>query len=157
MAKTSAGILLYRGRGATLEVLLVHPGGPFWARRDAGAWTLPKGQPSPGEDLLTAARREFAEETGATADGPAAPLGQVTQAGGKVVHAWAVQGDMDPAALVSNAVRVEWPPGSGRWREVPEVDRAAWFDLADAGRRINPAQRAFLTALQAIDAGSAAR
>ncbi|MGE0814308.1 MAG: NUDIX domain-containing protein [Vicinamibacterales bacterium] len=152
MAKTSAGILLYRGRGAALEVLLVHPGGPFWAGRDAGAWTLPKGRPEPGEDLLTAARREFAEETGAAANGPAAPLGQITQAGGKVVHAWAVEGDMDPAALVSNTARIEWPAGTGRWLEVPEVDRAAWFDLAEAGRRINPAQRAFLAALPAVAA-----
>lgn len=150
MAKTSAGILLYRGRGAALEVLLVHPGGPFWARKDAGAWTLPKGQPEPGEDLLAAARREFSEETGATADGPAVPLGQVTQAGGKVVHAWAVEGEMEPASLVSHTVRVEWPAGTGRWLEVPEIDRAHWFDLAEAARRINPAQRAFLAALPAV-------
>lgn len=125
----------------------MHPGGPFWARRDRGAWSIPKGEPTADEDLLAAARRELHEETGFVADGPALPLGDVRQAGGKTVHAWAVAGDADPDRLRSNTFEIEWPPRSGRRQTFPEVDRAAWFDLAEAHRRILPAQRAFLDAL----------
>jgi predicted NUDIX family NTP pyrophosphohydrolase len=149
MAAISAGLLLYRSSPRGLEVLLVHPGGPFWARRDLGAWSIPKGEVDPGEDLLAAARREFHEETGFVAEGSAVPLGQVRQTGGKLVHAWAVEGDLDPAQLRSNTFEVPWPRGSGRTRVFPEVDRAGWFDLAEARRRILPAQAAFLDALSA--------
>jgi predicted NUDIX family NTP pyrophosphohydrolase len=156
MPSTSAGLLLYRGAGERLEVLLVHPGGPFWQRKDAGAWSIPKGLVDPGEDPLAAARREFAEETGATADGPATPLGVVTQKGGKVVHAWGVLGDLDPGAIASNTFEMEWPPRSGKRATFPEIDRAAWFDLEEARARILPAQAAFLDRLR--DAlGTAAR
>lgn len=149
MPKISAGLLLFRRHAHGLEVLLAHPGGPLWTRKDHGAWTIPKGEPNPDEDLLAAARREFAEETGARIEASAAPLGTITQASGKVVHAWAVEGDFDPAALVSNTFRLEWPRGSGRWLDVPEVDRVAWFDLADASRRLNPAQVPLLERLRA--------
>jgi predicted NUDIX family NTP pyrophosphohydrolase len=145
----SAGILLYRRGGARIEVLLVHPGGPFWRRKDTGAWSIAKGEIAEGEDLLAAALREFHEETGFAAGGTAVPLGRVRQTGGKVVHAWAVEGDADPAALESNTFEMEWPPRSGRRQSFPEVDRAAWFDLEEAGRRIIPAQIAFLDALVA--------
>jgi predicted NUDIX family NTP pyrophosphohydrolase len=145
---TSAGLLLYRRRGAALEVLLVHPGGPFWRGRDAGAWTIPKGEPGPGEDLLAAAQREFREETGLAPDGPFVPLGSVRQRGGKVVHAWGVEGDCDPERIVSNTFRMEWPPRSGREQEFPEIDRAAFFSLQEAATRINPAQAAFLRELE---------
>ena len=130
-------------------MLLVHPGGPFWRRKDLGAWSIPKGEASEGEDLLAAARREFREETGFSSEGPAIPLGQVRQSGGKVVHAWAVRGDVDPGQLCSNTFEMEWPRGSGKIRSFPEVDKAAWFDLAEARRRIVPAQAAFLDALVA--------
>lgn len=150
MEKVSAGILLFRRApdGVAIEVLLVHPGGPFWARKDVGAWMIPKGGPEPGEDLLAAARREFTEETGGRADGAARPLTPVRQPGGKLVHAWAVEGTFDPAALTSNTFMLEWPRGSGRMRECPEVDRAAWFTLDEARRRILPAQRPFLDELE---------
>jgi predicted NUDIX family NTP pyrophosphohydrolase len=144
---TSAGLLLYRPTAAGLEVLLVHPGGPFWAKRDLGAWSIPKGEARADEELADVARRELAEETGVRADGPLVPLGHVRQKSGKVVHAWAVRGDADPSALRSNTFEIEWPPRSGRRRAFPEVDRAAWFDLAEARRRIHPAQAAFLDAL----------
>ena len=127
----------------------MHPGGPFFARKDLGAWSIPKGEVEAGEELLAVAHRELAEETGFTADGPALPLGQVTQRGGKVVHAWAVRGDADPSHLRSNTFELEWPPKSGHVREFPEVDRAEWFDLAEARLRINPAQAAFLDTLVA--------
>ena len=136
----SAGLLLYRRTAAGIELLLAHPGGPFWARRDEGAWTIPKGVPSPGEDLLAAARREFAEETGATAPGPFLPLGSIRQKAGKTVHAWAAEGDLDPDTLVSNTMKTEWPPRSGRWITFPEVDRCEWFDPATARRKLLPAQ-----------------
>ncbi len=145
----SAGILLHRSGPNGVEVLLVHPGGPFFARKDLGAWSIPKGEVEAGEELLAVAHRELAEETGFTADGPALPLGQVTQRGGKVVHAWAVRGDADPSHLRSNTFELEWPPKSGHVREFPEVDRAEWFDLAEARLRINPAQAAFLDRLVA--------
>lgn len=148
-ARTSAGILLHRlGSGGT-EVLLAHMGGPFWARKEEGAWTLPKGEPGPGEDLLAAARREFAEELGvAVPTGEAVPLGSVRQSGGKVVSAWAVAGDLDPGAVVPGTFLLEWPPRSGRMQEVPEVDRVAWCDLATARRLLVRAQVAFVDRLE---------
>src|SRR5262245_59568515 len=131
MAVKSAGILLYRYTAGVLEVLLVHPGGPFWAGKDAGAWSIPKGEMQDGEDALRAAHREFAEETGATLDAPATELPPVKQPSGKIVHAFAVLGDFDPAALRSNSFELEWPRGSQRKRSFPEVDEAAWLDVAE--------------------------
>ena len=146
--KRSAGLLMYRRRGGALEVLLAHPGGPFFAHKDAGWWTVPKGLVDEGEEPLDAARREFTEETSFPVEAAEfLPLGEVRQKGGKTVLAWAFEGDCDPAALASNAYRVEWPPKSGQWRSFPEVDRAQWFDLAEARRRINAAQAAFLDRL----------
>ncbi|HEX2101119.1 MAG TPA: NUDIX domain-containing protein [Candidatus Synoicihabitans sp.] len=145
--KQSAGIVLYRTRGEAMEVLLVHPGGPFWAKKDAGAWSIPKGEYADGEDPLTAARREMFEETGLTLSEPLLPLGQVKQRGGKIVRAWAAAGDCDAAALKSNCCRMMWPPGSGRMLEFPEVDRAEWFALAEARMRLLPAQVPFLERL----------
>jgi predicted NUDIX family NTP pyrophosphohydrolase len=131
-------------------VLLVHPGGPFWARRDAGAWSIPKGEYAEEEDPLDAARREFAEELGRPApDRPAIALGEVRQKAGKLVTAWAVEGDLDPATVVSNTFAMEWPRGSGRLREFPEVDRAEWFTLEEAAVRILEGQRPLLDALRA--------
>jgi predicted NUDIX family NTP pyrophosphohydrolase len=153
-ANVSAGLLLFRRRGGRVEVLLAHPGGPFWADRDAGAWTIPKGLAGAGEDLLAAARREFAEETGLRPEGPFLPLGSVRQKAGKVVHAWACAGDADPAMLTSNTMSVEWPPGSRRRIEFPEVDRCAWFDPAEARAKLNPAQAEFIDRLEAVLAHS---
>src|SRR5436309_1989670 len=127
MPKRSAGILLYRRRGEVLEFLLVHPGGPFWAKRDRGAWSIPKGEYAAGEDALPAAVREFEEETGMRPSGSFLPLGEIIQAGRKIVVAWAVEGDFDPAQFRSNTFTTEWPPRSGREATFPEVDRAAWF------------------------------
>src|SRR3990172_1983337 len=143
MAAKSAGLLLYRRAGGTLEVLLVHPGGPFWAKKDAGSWSIPKGE-FDAEDALTAARREFAEETGTAVDAAATALRPVKQPSGKVVHAFAVEGDFDPATLRSNTFEMEWPRGSGRKRQVPEVDRAAWFKVAEARRKILAGQQPIL-------------
>jgi len=156
MAQRSAGLLLYRRRQRGIEVLLVHPGGPFWARKDEGAWSIPKGEHGPGEDPLAAARREFAEETGATAPaGEFVALGAFRQSSGKIVEAWAVEGDFDPAALKSNAFTLEWPPRSGRMREVPEVDRAGWFAPEEAARKVLKGQRPILEALlQRLGQGS---
>ncbi len=154
MPTVSAGLLLYRSTPDGLEVMLVHPGGPFWAKKDLGAWSIPKGETTEGEDLFAAALRELREETGAAAEGPAIALGQVRQRGGKVVHAWAVRGDFDPDELRSNTFEIEWPRGSGKTRSFPEVDRAAWFDLAEARRRILPAQVAFLDELLARVGGA---
>ncbi|MBN9120673.1 MAG: NUDIX domain-containing protein [Planctomycetes bacterium] len=145
----SAGVLLFRRRGVRWEVLLAHPGGPFWANKDAGAWTIPKGLAGTDEDLLAAARREFGEETGLRPEGPFLALGSVRQKSGKVVHAWACEGDADPAALTSNTTWVEWPHGSGRRIEIPEVDRCDWFGPAAAREKLNPAQIAFLNRLEA--------
>jgi predicted NUDIX family NTP pyrophosphohydrolase len=160
MAKTekvSAGILLYRRPGGGLEVLLAHPGGPFWVHRDAGAWTIPKGLADDGEDLLDAARREFAEETGSRLDGPFRPLGSVRQRAGKLVHAWAAEGDLDPALAVSNTTSSEWPRGSGRRVTYPEVDRCEWFTPEAARSRMNPAQAEFVDRLEAaLEAGALA-
>ena len=138
-----------RGTGS-LAVFLVHPGGPFWARKDEGAWSIPKGELAAGEEPLAAARREFEEETGCQGVGPFIPLTSITQRGGKVVHAWAVEGDCDPARLRSNLFSLEWPPKSGKHQQFPEADRAEWFTVPVALQKINPAQRAFVTELEAI-------
>ena len=147
--KRSAGILLYRRTGDVLEVLLAHPGGPFWAKRDLGAWTIPKGEIAEGEDPLAAARRELEEETGIRTDSSALPLTPRRQAGGKLVMAWAVEGDCDASAIRSNTFTLEWPPRSGRMADFPEIDRAAWFDPVEARRRILPAQVPFIDELEA--------
>jgi len=149
MPKTAAGLLLYRRRSLGVEVLLAHPGGPFWARKDLGAWTIPKGEIDPGEDPVSAARREFREEIGLDVTAPVEPLGQIKQPGGKIVLIWTAEGDFDPARLASNTFEMEWPKGSGHMRLFPEVDRAAWFDLGEARRRILPGQAPFLEALVA--------
>jgi predicted NUDIX family NTP pyrophosphohydrolase len=138
--RQSAGLLLFRRRAGVLEVLLVHPGGPLWARKDEGAWSIPKGEVGENEDVLTAARREVAEETGANPSGTFIALSPVRQTGGKIVHVWAVESDFDPASLTSNLFEMEWPPKSGTQRSFPEVDRASWFDLATAARKILPSQ-----------------
>ncbi len=149
MPKQSAGVLLFRRAGGDLEVLLVHPGGPFWTRRDDGAWTIPKGECQPGEDPLAAAMREFEEETGQTPRGTFIPLGSFRQSSAKTVSVWAVEGAFDPAKLRSNLFSMEWPPRSGRMREFPEVDRAGWFTLAVAARKILKGQVPLLAALVA--------
>jgi predicted NUDIX family NTP pyrophosphohydrolase len=138
---------MYRRRGAKLEVLLVHPGGPLWRNKDQGVWSIPKGEVAEGEDLLDAAKREFQEETGFTPTGQFVPLKPVNQKSGKVVHAWAVEGDLDTSSIRSNSFTMEWPPKSGKLAEFPEVDRAEFFDLKTAKKRINPAQAAFVTEL----------
>lgn len=158
-SKESAGLLLFRrnpGGPGNIEVLLAHPGGPFWKDRDAGAWTIPKGGLEDGEDPLAAAIREFAEETGFDATGPYVSLGSITQRGGKLVHAWAFEGDCDPAQLVSVTCTTEWPPRSGRQITVPEIDRARFFSLTDARPVINVAQVELLDRLlkHLDDAGS---
>lgn len=148
----SAGILLHRARDAGTEVLLVHPGGPLWARRDAGAWSIPKGEYAGDEDPLLAARREFEEELGTPPPtGEARDLGEIRQKSGKLVRAWAIEGDLDAERIVSNSCQVEWPPRSGRLIEIPEVDRAEWFTLELARQKINPAQVALLERLAALD------
>ena len=147
-AKRSAGILLHRRGDDGLEVLLVHPGGPFWAKKDLGAWSIPKGEHDDAEEALECALREFEEETGSRPDaGELDDLGTVRQKSGKVVHAWALEGDLDADAIRSNTFTMEWPPRSGRTSEFPEVDRAAWFAVEAARERINPAQAAFLDRL----------
>ena len=150
MPKLSAGLLLYRRRHAALQVLLVHPGGPFWAKKDEGAWTIPKGEIDEGEDPLAAAMREFAEETGTMLQGEFRALPPVRQAGGKTVLAWALAGELDAAAIRSNEFEMEWPPKSGKRRRFPEIDRAEWFALEEARRKINKAQIALLDALVAL-------
>jgi predicted NUDIX family NTP pyrophosphohydrolase len=150
MSKISAGLLLHRRRGAALEVLLVHPGGPFWAKKDEGAWSIPKGEAGPGEDLLARARREFEEETGFAVDGSFQPLTPVRQAGGKTVHAWALEGDIGTDAIRSNRFSLEWPPRSGRIQEFPEVDRGDWFTLPAARRKINKGQLPLLDELERL-------
>jgi predicted NUDIX family NTP pyrophosphohydrolase len=155
----SAGLLLFRRTPRGLELLLAHPGGPFWRDREAGAWTIPKGMVNEGEDLLDAARREFGEETGISSTGPYLPLGSIRQKGGKVVHAWAWEGDADAGAIVSNTTTSEWPPGSGRRITYPEVDRCGWFDPASARQRINAAQAELIDRLEAAlrEGGEASR
>lgn len=170
MPRHSAGLLLYRRTGdrprrqqarreatapdaqggtppEAIEVLLVHPGGPFWANKDDGVWSIPKGEYTPGEDPLAAARREFEEETGMKPSGEAVALGSFRQSAAKIVDAWAMEGDFDPATLKSNTISLEWPPRSGKMREVPEVDRAAWFTPEEASRKLIEGQRQILDAL----------
>ena len=147
MPKQSAGLLMFRYRESLLEVFLVHPGGPFWAKKDAGAWSIPKGEYSGDEQSLNAARREFHEETGFAAQGNFLELGTVKQAGGKLVSVWAFEGDCDPAALVSSTFQMEWPPRSGRQAEFAEVDRGGWFPLAEARERILSSQAPVLDLL----------
>jgi predicted NUDIX family NTP pyrophosphohydrolase len=147
MPQRSAGILLYRRRGRTIEVLLVHPGGPFWVRKDDGAWTIHKGLCEPSEDPLAAAKREFAEETGSQPEGQAIPLGAFRQSAAKTIDVWAIEGDFDPATLKSNTFAMEWPPRSGRSAEFPEVDRAQWFTPEEAARKILKGQQPVLDAL----------
>jgi predicted NUDIX family NTP pyrophosphohydrolase len=142
--------LLFRRGSAGLELFLAHPGGPFWKGRDAGAWTIPKGVAETGEDPLAAACREFEEETGVPPHGPFIPLGSIRQKAGKLVHAWAWEGDADPARVSSNVMRTEWPRGSGRWLTFPEVDRCAWFDPTVAREKINPAQAEFIDRLEVV-------
>ena len=150
-AKRSAGILLYRRRAGQLEVLLVHPGGPFWGKKDAGAWFVPKGELEGEEQPLAAARREFQEELGAEApDGEALALGTVKNKSGKLIYAWALEGDFEVGALKSNTFSLEWPPRSGKMREFPEVDRASFFSLAEATLKLSPAELPFLERLRAL-------
>jgi predicted NUDIX family NTP pyrophosphohydrolase len=149
MPQKSAGILMYRRKGGAVEVLLVHPGGPFWAKKDDGAWTIPKGLYEPGEDALAAAKREFEEETGAASTGAFIPLGEFSQSSAKTVSVWAVEGEFDPLRLKSNTFSLEWPPKSGSVSEFPEVDRAAWFPPDEARRKILKGQRPALDALHA--------
>ena len=140
MAKISAGILMYRKQNEELQVFLVHPGGPLWAKKDQGAWSIPKGEIGPGEDPLPAAQREFEEETGVKISGRFIPLSSVKLKSGKVVQAWAVEGDCDPGKIRSNAFSMEWPPRSGRKQEFPEIDQAAWFGIGEAKEKINEGQ-----------------
>lgn len=146
-AKTSAGLLVYRERDGQVEVLLVHPGGPLWKNKDAGAWSIPKGEFGDGEDALAAAKREFHEETGVTIKGAFKPLAPVRQKGGKQVHAFAVQAEIDAAAIKSNTFTMEWPPKSGRMQAFPEIDSAQWFGLDDAREKINAGQAPLLQQL----------
>ena len=150
MPKKAAGLLLYRESARGLEVLLAHPGGPFWARKDDGAWSIPKGEFEEGEAPLDAAKREFEEETGFKPQGEAIPLEPLRQAGGKLVYAFAMRGDFDPATLTSNTFRMEWPPRSGRQQEFPEVDRAAWFPMDEAETKILKSQAGLLAQLRKL-------
>lgn len=149
-ANESAGMLLFRRGPEGLELFLAHPGGPFWKNKDAGAWTIPKGEVNEGEAPLAAARREFQEETGIVPAEPYLPLGAVRQKAGKTVHAWAWEGDADAEAVTSNEIRTEWPRGSGRWLTFPEVDRCAWFTPDAAREKINPAQAELIGRLEAL-------
>ena len=150
MTKHSAGLLLYRFRGGALEVFLAHPGGPFWAKKDLGVWSIPKGEIDEGEEPLGAARREFEEETGFRPEGIFRELTPVRQRSGKIVHAWAVEGDCDPTALRSNTFTLEWPPRSGRMKEIPEVDRGGWFAVDLAKEKILEGQRGLLDELRRL-------
>jgi predicted NUDIX family NTP pyrophosphohydrolase len=146
---TSAGILLYRWREGVLELLLAHPGGPFWLTKDLGHWTIPKGEVEAGEELLAVARREFAEETGhAIAEGPGIALGEIRQKSGKQVVAWGIEGDLDPRRAHSNRFSMEWPPGSGLTESFPEIDRVEWFDPSEARLRLKAAQVPFIDRLE---------
>jgi predicted NUDIX family NTP pyrophosphohydrolase len=148
--RQSAGILLWRRRGAAAEVMLVHPGGPLWSKKDEGAWSIPKGEFEPGERAEAVAMREFREETGFGCDGELVPLAPCRQPGGKRVIAFALEGDGDATAARSNLFSMEWPPRSGRMQEFPEVDRAGWFGLDEARRRIMPGQRPLLDELERV-------
>jgi predicted NUDIX family NTP pyrophosphohydrolase len=150
MPKRSAGLLMYRRRGGAVELLLVHPGGPFWAKKDDGAWSIPKGEYDDAEAPLAVAKREFAEEVGTVPDGDFLDLGEMTQAGRKVVRAFGLEGDFDVALLQSNTFEIEWPPKSGRKRSFPEVDRADWFAPDEARRKILAGQRPFIERLLAV-------
>jgi len=150
MPKQSAGILLYRKTNATLQVFLVHPGGPFFKNKDAGSWSIPKGEFLEDEEPLAAARREFAEETGQSIDGEFVALGTITQKNGKIVHAWAVEGNIDHETIISNTFEMEWPPRSGKKLTIPEIDRAEWFDADEAIVKINSAQAALIGDLLSI-------
>lgn len=154
MPQISAGLLLYRRRPHGLEVLLVHPGGPYWGKKDEGAWSIPKGEIIAGEEPLTAATREFGEELGFEPRGQFIPLTTIRQKAGKTVHAWAFEGDCDPASVRSNTFAIEWPPRSGRQVEFPEIDRVEFFGIQDAKRKINPAQAQWLDELARHAAGS---
>jgi predicted NUDIX family NTP pyrophosphohydrolase len=146
--KKTAGLLLYRIRDAAVEVFLVHPGGPFWAKKDEGAWSIPKGEFADDEQPLSAAKREFQEETGFSMEGNFMALAPLKQRSGKLVYAWALEGDCDAGAIKSNLFSMEWPPRSGKRQEYPEVDRASWFTMESAKRKIVPGQIAFLEELQ---------
>lgn len=148
MPPVSAGLMMYRWKANRLQVLLAHPGGPFFKNKDSGAWSIPKGEVEPGEDLLDTARREFEEETQIPASGPFLALTPVVQKGGKAVHAWAFEGDCDPSAIVSNSFRIQWPPRSGKWQDFPEIDRAEFFEAAVAKIKINPAQAPLIGELE---------
>jgi predicted NUDIX family NTP pyrophosphohydrolase len=148
VSKQSAGILLYRVSGTAIEVLLAHPGGPFWRRRDDGSWTIPKGEVEPREDTLIAARREFAEETGYRPSGDGLALGSIRQPGGKIVHVWAIEDDWAPSQLISDSFSLVWPPRSGRMQSFPEIDRAAWFSLVEARRKLLKGQAQFIGRLE---------
>lgn len=150
MPRISAGLLMYRVQEGVVQVLLVHPGGPFFRHKDEGAWSIPKGEPRGDENLLLTAQREFAEETGLTPQGPFAPLEPIRQKGGKTVHAWAFQGDCDPRTLRSNTFAMEWPPKSGRQVEFPEVDRGEFFDVDVAKNKIKPGQETLIDELAAM-------
>lgn len=146
MAKTSAGILLYRFTNGEPEILLVHPGGPLHAKKDIGAWSIPKGEYIEGEDPLATAKREFEEELGQPVNSSSfIPLAPIKQKGGKIVHAWAAEGDIDTTRIVSNTFKMEWPPRSGKWQDIPEIDRAEWFAVEVAKQKINPAQVGLIT------------
>jgi predicted NUDIX family NTP pyrophosphohydrolase len=149
-SRPSAGLLLFRRTSGALELFLAHPGGPFWHNRDAGAWTIPKGVAEVGEDTLAAACREFEEETGVHPVGPFVPLGRIRQKAGKLVHAWAWEGDADPVSVTSNTMKTEWPRGSGRFISFPEIDRCAWFDPRVAREKINPAQAELIDRLEMV-------
>ena len=155
MPRTSAGLLMYRIHDGKLQMLLAHPGGPFFTNKDDGAWTIPKGEIEPGEDLLEAAQREFKEEIGVTSTGPFIALTPIKQKGGKIVHAWAFEGDCDPSAAVSNTFTTEWPPKSGQQMEFPEIDRADFFDVAAAKRKIKAGQEALIEELEGMVDGEA--
>jgi predicted NUDIX family NTP pyrophosphohydrolase len=150
MPRVSAGLLMYRTRGGLAQVLLVHPGGPFFRNKDRGAWSIPKGEVGPDEDLLEAARREFEEEIGFRPSGPFTPLTSVKQSGGKTVHAWAFEGDCEPATVIRNTFTMEWPPRSGQRVDFPEIDRCDFFDLGEARQKINPAQVGLIDELEGI-------
>lgn len=150
MPRTSAGLLMYRVKDGVVQVLLAHPGGPFFRNKDDGAWSIPKGEPDGDEDLLMTARREFEEETGLAPQGPLLPLSPIKQKGGKIVHAWAFRGDCDPAVLTSNTFTMEWPPHSGRQAEFPEMDRAEFFDFPAARHKIKAGQEKLLDELESL-------
>lgn len=148
MSQKSAGIVLYRIQKSSIEVFLVHPGGPYWAKKDDGAWSIPKGEFDENEEPLAAAKREFQEETGIQLSGEFIQLNPVKQKGGKMVYAWAVKGDIDPAKVKSNSFEIEWPPRSGKMKSFPEIDKAAWFPLSEAQKKIIEAQSALIKELE---------